>query len=53
MDEFLARVEQAYEIESRQRGDDGDPLVGHLKAIDKKMKRMARFKNRRKEDADP
>jgi hypothetical protein len=51
MDEFLSRVEQAYEIESRLRGDDADPLMGHLKAMDKKMKRLARFKNRRKENS--
>jgi hypothetical protein len=47
MDEFLGRVEQAREIESRGRGDDSDPLVGHLKAMDKQMKRWRRFKNRR------
>ena len=36
MSEFISRVEQAYEKESRERGDDADPLNAMMKQMAKK-----------------
>jgi hypothetical protein len=39
MDEFMSRIEQAYEKESRERGDDSDPLNAQMKTMQKQLKR--------------
>jgi len=43
IDEFYGRLRQAYEKESRERGDDADPLNAMMKMMSKKTETGKRW----------